>query len=177
MNTFEAEILKFLHSVFSCEVLDFIFKFISQLGDKGAIWIILSVVLIIFPKTRKAGICSAVSLILCLAVGNIILKPLIGRVRPYDFDNAIKIIIPPLHDGSFPSGHTMAAFASMHSIAKCLKKHRAYLYTAASLMGLSRIYLCVHYPTDVIFGTVFGICFAIGAHKIYNTLTKGRDLK
>ena len=176
MNTFEAEILKLLHSVFSCEVLDFIFKFISYLGDKGAIWIILSVALIIFPKTRKAGICSAVSLILCLAVGNIILKPLIGRVRPYDFDTAIKIIIPPLHDGSFPSGHTMAAFASMHSIAKCLKKHRAYLYTAASLMGLSRIYLCVHYPTDVIFGSLFGICFAIAAHKTYNILTKGREM-
>lgn len=177
MNTFEAEILKFIHSVFSCDILDYIFKFISHLGDKGALWIVLSVVLLVFPKTRKAGICSAISLVLCLAIGNIILKPLFGRVRPYDFDTAIKIIISPLSDGSFPSGHTMAAFASMHSIAKCLKKHRTYLYTAAVLMGLSRIYLCVHYPTDVIFGAIFGICFATGAHKIYNILIKGRDLR
>ncbi len=172
MNFVEVEILKVINSFVSNEFFDFIFKLISRLGDKGAIWILLSVALCIFPRTRKAGICSAISLLLCLFVGNMILKPLFDRMRPYEFDTTLRIIIPPLKDGSFPSGHTMAAFAFASSVGIHFKRLRTYLYTAAVLMGLSRIYLCVHYPTDVIFGAIFGICYGVIACKIYNLLPK-----
>lgn len=173
MNSFEIQILKFVQETFSCDFLDAIFKFISYIGNKGAIWIVCALVLCIFKKTRKAGIISAISLIFCLILGNMTLKPLIGRMRPYEFDTTLKVIIPLLKDASFPSGHTMAAFAFCHSTAKIYKKYRIPLYALATFMGLSRIYLCMHFPTDVIFGAFFGICFAIAAAKIYELIAKG----
>ena len=173
MNAFEVQILKHIQDFASCDILDFIMKLISRLGDKGAIWIVGALILCMFKKSRKAGIISAISLIFCLIIGNVILKPVFGRIRPYDFDTTLKVIIPLLKDASFPSGHTMAAFAFCHSVSAQYKKFRTPLYIAAVSMGLSRIYLCVHYPTDVIFGALFGICFAIGAKKVYELITKG----
>lgn len=166
MNAFEAQILKSLNSIFSSYVLDYVFSFISFLGNKGAIWIIMALMLIIIPKTRKCGLCVALSLIFCLLIGNTVLKPLFDRVRPYDFDETIKLIIPALGDPSFPSGHTMAAFASAEAVRRYYKKAGTCVYIGAVLMGLSRIYLCVHYPTDVIFGAVFGILFGYASYKI-----------
>ncbi|MBO5007852.1 MAG: phosphatase PAP2 family protein [Clostridia bacterium] len=166
VNSIEAEILKALNSAFSNRILDDIFSFISFLGNKGAVWIILALVLMLIPKTRKCGICAAVSLILCLIIGNGVLKPLFDRVRPYDFDKAIKLIIPALGDPSFPSGHTMAAFAVAESIRRYYKTPGIYVYIGAALMGLSRIYLCVHYPTDVIFGAMLGIVYGYASYKL-----------
>ncbi len=173
MNSVEIQILKFVQETFSCDFLDAIFKFVSYIGNKGAIWIVCALILCIFKKTRKAGIISAISLIFCLTIGNMTLKPLIGRMRPYEFDTSLKVIIPLLKDASFPSGHTMAAFAFCHSTAKIYKKYRIPLYALAVFMGLSRIYLCMHFPTDVIFGAFFGILFAIASQKIYELIAKG----
>ncbi len=172
MNYIEAQILKAISNAISCDVLDIFFKFISFLGDKGAIWIVFTLIMLIHPSTRKIGFCSAISLLLCLLVGNTFLKPFFNRIRPYDFDITIRTIIPKLSDPSFPSGHTMAAFAFAHSAGTHLKKARPYLYVAAILMGVSRIYLCMHYPSDVVFGAVFGICFGISSCKIYERLKK-----
>ena len=173
MNSIEIQILKFVQETFSCDFLDAIFKFVSYIGNKGAIWIVCALILCIFKKTRKAGIISAISLIFCLTIGNMTLKPLIGRMRPYEFDTSLKVIIPLLKDASFPSGHTMAAFAFCHSTAKIYKKYKIPLYALATFMGLSRIYLCMHFPTDVIFGAFFGILFAITSQKIYELIAKG----
>ena len=173
MNSIEIQILKFVQETFSCDFLDAIFKFVSYIGNKGAIWIVCALILCIFKKTRKAGIISAISLIFCLTIGNMTLKPLIGRMRPYEFDTSLKVISPLLKDASFPSGHTMAAFAFCHSTAKIYKKYRIPLYALAVFMGLSRIYLCMHFPTDVIFGAFFGILFAIASQKIYELIAKG----
>lgn len=168
MNFFEIEILKSISDFMSCGALDFIFKFVSWTGNKGAIWIVSSLILCAFPKTRKAGICSMISLILCLIIGNGILKPLFSRTRPYDFDTTIRTIIPHLKDGSFPSGHTLAAFAFSYVTCSFFVRLKPYLYGYSALMGFSRIYLCVHYPTDVIAGVVLGIAFGVLACKIYS---------
>ena len=98
MNVFEIEILQFINSNLSNRILDAVFVTISRLGDKGALWIVCALILCIFPKTRKAGICASISLLLCLFVGNLILKPLFDRMRPYEFDTSLKIIIPLLKD-------------------------------------------------------------------------------
>lgn len=166
MNGFEVEILKFINSIFSHSILDKVFSFISFLGNKGAVWILITAILLIFPKTRKAGLCASLALIFCLVIGNGILKPLVDRARPYDFDNSLKIIIPKLKDGSFPSGHTMAAFAFASAVSLHFKKWAICVYSAASLMALSRLYLMVHYPTDVFFGVVFGLVFGFVSFKL-----------
>ncbi len=170
MNYIEAEILKYIASHVSNPFFDGLFSFISMLGNKGALWIILTLCMLIFKKTRKAGICCALSLAICLVLGNIILKPLVGRIRPYNFDTDIQIIIPPLLDASFPSGHTMASFAFAVALRKYFKNAGLFALIASVFMGLSRIYLCVHYPTDVIAGALFGIGFGIISYKICERL-------
>ncbi len=170
MNYIEAEILKYIASHISNPFFDSFFAFVSMLGNKGAIWIFLTLVMLMFKKTRKAGICCALSLVICLVLGNLILKPLVGRIRPYNFDTQIQIIIPPLLDASFPSGHTMAAFAFAVSLRRYFKKAGAFALIASVFMGLSRIYLSVHYPTDVLAGAVIGIGFGILSYKICERL-------
>ncbi len=166
MNNFEIEIIKYINSNLSNSVLDAVFSFISFLGNKGWMWIVIVLVLISLPKTRKAGVCNAIALIFCLVITNICIKPLADRLRPYEVDTTLKIIVPYLTDGSFPSGHTCASFASVFAICKYYKKWSVPLYTFATLMGISRLYLCVHFPTDIIAGALLGILFGYGAYMI-----------
>jgi len=166
LNYFEITILEYIHSLISSTALDLFFKYFTLLGNKGAVWIVTSVVLIIFKKTRKCGITMAIGLILCLLLGNITLKPLIARIRPFDIKTTLDIIISKPKDFSFPSGHTFASFASALIIFKNYRKWGVFAIIFASLMAFSRIYLCVHYPTDVFGGIALGIIIS----KISNTI-------
>ena len=130
---------------------------ISSLGDAGLIWIALSILLLLFPKTRKAGLASGIALLFMLITGNMILKPLVARLRPFTVNTAVELLIPPPTDFSFPSGHTYASFASASAIFSNNRKIRIPALILASLIAFSRLYLYVHYPTDVLFGILFGI--------------------
>ena len=156
INAFEAQILIWLQSVLGCPFLDAVAKALSWLGDHGRVFILLAVILLCFKKTRVLGAVLALALILDLMVVNMVIKPLVARIRPYDFDSAIRIIIAPPGDFSFPSGHTAVAFAAAASLGSLCKKARVPAFAFASLMGLSRIYLMVHYPSDVLAGAVLG---------------------
>ncbi len=177
MNGFEIEIIKYINHHLTHPVLDVIFKFISFLGDKGWMWIVIALMLICFSKTRKSGVCNAIALILCLVITNLCIKPLVDRLRPYEVDTALKIIIPHLSDGSFPSGHTCASFASVFAISKYYKKWSVPLYVFAVLMGLSRLYLCVHFPTDVIAGALLGTLFGYTAYIVNERIWLKRNPK
>ena len=130
---------------------------ISSLGDAGLIWIALSILLLHFPKTRKAGLASGIALLFMLITGNMILKPLVARLRPFTVNTAVELLIPPPTDFSFPSGHTYASFASASAIFRNNRKIGIPALILASLIAFSRLYLYVHYPTDVLFGILFGI--------------------
>ena len=130
---------------------------ISSLGDAGLIWIALSILLLLFPKTRKAGLASGIALLFMLITGNMILKPLVARLRPFTVNTAVELLIPPPTDFSFPSGHTYASFASASAIFRNNRKIGIPALILASLIAFSRLYLYVHYPTDVLFGSLFGI--------------------
>lgn len=129
---------------------------LTKLGDGGILWICCTVMLLLFRKTRKAGAAMAVSLALEVICCSVILKPLVARPRPYDV-NAVQLLIPPLSDYSFPSGHTGAAFAAASSLF--FSKNRLWIpaLVIAVLMGFSRLYLYVHYPSDVLAGALLGI--------------------
>lgn len=105
-----------------CAFLDAVMPFISKLGDGGAIWIALTLVLMLFRKTRRTGYMLALSLVLGLLIGNLTLKPLIARVRPYDANPDFVLLIDRLSDYSFPSGHTLASF---EAAAVLLMQYRA----------------------------------------------------
>ena len=104
------------------DLLDTILPVISSFGDKGIGWIVLSVILTCIPRYRKAGITMGLALIFCLLIGNMTLKPLIARPRPYTYFPEMTLLIAPLADFSFPSGHTFASFASATALFLYHKK-------------------------------------------------------
>lgn len=170
----ELRFLDFLQTIHT-PLLDKILAFITSLGNAGIIWIVLAVVLLILPKTRKTGIIVAAALLMDLILCNLILKNLVARVRPYDVNTAIAILIKKPLDFSFPSGHTAASFAAMTALflAKMKKAWLAALVLAV-LIAFSRLYFYVHYPTDVLGGAVVGILSGIIGYAIVEKLDKCR---
>lgn len=170
----ELRFLDFLQTIHT-PLLDKILAFITSLGNAGIIWIVLAVVLLILPKTRKAGIIVAAALLMDLILCNLILKNLVARVRPYDVNTAIAILIKKPLDFSFPSGHTAASFAAMTALflAKMKKAWIAALVLAV-LIAFSRLYFYVHYPTDVLGGAIVGILSGIIGYAIVEKIDKCR---
>ena len=170
----ELRFLDFLQTIHT-PLLDKILAFITSLGNVGIIWIVLAVVLLILPKTRKTGIIVAAALLMDLVLCNLILKNLVARVRPYDVNTAIAILIKKPLDFSFPSGHTAASFAAMTALflAKMKKAWIAALILAV-LIAFSRLYFYVHYPTDVLGGAVVGVLSGIIGYTIVEKIDKRR---
>lgn len=162
---FELSILNSI-SNFKCDFLDGLMVFITSLANKGFMWIALSIILLSFKKTRRIGICVSLGLVFNFLLVNVLIKPIIARPRPYDVNTAIKLIIPPPVDYSFPSGHTSASFAASCAVCIHNKKWGIPLLLLASLIAFSRLYLCVHFPSDVIFGIAFGIICSYASNYI-----------
>lgn len=163
--SFDLPILDWIQSHLQSGFLDFLMPIITLFGDGGVFWIAVAVLLLIFPKTRKTGLGMGFALILGLLVCNVTLKPLAHRIRPYDFQwqnyqIEIPLLVERLHDYSFPSGHTIASFEAATVLLKNSKKMGIPAMILAVLIALSRLYLYVHYPTDVIFSVFAGILFA-----------------
>lgn len=149
-------------------VLDFIMALISFLGEEGILFIAIIIVLLCFKKTRKIGVTMAAALLFMQIANNMILKPIIARPRPFNYEGYIDFNYPNIaffgkipSSYSFPSGHTASAFTCATAMAANNKKGGAVMYVFAVLMGISRIYLHDHYPTDVIGGAVLGIIYGI----------------
>lgn len=157
LNQFEIGILDFIQNTFSCKFLDYFFIAVTSLSNKGIFWIILAIVLLCFKKTRKTGIYLAVVLIIGEILGNQILKRLFERPRPYTVNPDANVIIDKLSSFSFPSGHSRCAVECAVVIFANNKKWGIAAIVLAVLTCISRMYLYVHYPTDVLGGAVLGI--------------------
>lgn len=148
--------------------LDGLFIPFTHLGDHGMLFIVLTAVLILIPRTRRAGTVAAGALILSLLGTNLLLKPLVERPRPWlDVAGLIPLVVEN-DPASFPSGHTSAAFAFASAMVAALPwtwgKVAAVL--VAVLMGFSRLYVGVHYPTDVLCGALLGVLYGWCAWKL-----------
>lgn len=163
-------ILDFIQQHFRCTFLNWFMPLVTKLGDGGIFWICVAVLLLIFPKTRKTGIMMGVALILGLLVGNLTLKPLVARVRPYDVRGITDLLVPALSDFSFPSGHTLASFEAAVVLLIRDKRMGIPAIIIAVVVALSRLYLFVHYPTDVLAGAILGTVFAILAVIVVNKI-------
>lgn len=170
----DGNILLYVQEHLRSTILNDIVVWFTSLGNAGIIWILLVMALIIYKGTRKEGIYCSISLILCFIVVNIFLKNVVARVRPYDAIEQVRCLIEPQADYSFPSGHTAIAFAASVPVFILSDKRLGIIMLVLSvLMGLSRIYVCVHYPSDVIGGAVTGIlCGIVTGMVIYPNLNK-----
>ena len=171
LTSIDGQILLWIQEHIRCDILTPIIRFITHLGDAGMIWIVLTVVLLLVPKTRRVGCMTAVALLLTLLVDNVLLKNLVARIRPYDQIPELHILIERQVDFSFPSGHSAASFSV--AMAIYLSGHKKVGTAAlifASLIAVSRLYLGVHYPTDVIGGVLIGSLSAVVIRKIMTEL-------
>lgn len=142
--------------------------FITHLGDSGWIWIVCAALFLILPKTRKAGGVMAISMLLNMLITNVALKNVIARTRPYEVVEGLHEIIEKQKDFSFPSGHTACSFAGAVVIfLMCPRKVGVPAMVLAILISLSRLYVGVHFPTDVLGGMIVGTISAVLAWRIY----------
>ena len=139
--------------------------FVSSLGNFGAIWIALAALLLIIERYRQSGLAVSIALLIDFVAVNLIIKPLVGRERPCDVTVPEDMLLACLSDHSFPSGHTAAAFAAAFALFLCHKRAGSAALILAVLMGFSRLYLFVHFPSDVIAGALLGLSFGLIGHK------------
>lgn len=159
--------LKILHLIQNIHtpILDKIMIVVSSLGNAGIIWIVLIIVLLCFPKYRKCGITMMIALLIDVLACNVVLKNLVARSRPCWIDPTITLLVSNPKDFSFPSGHTAAAIASVVPLLHWHKREGAAALVLALLIAFSRMYLFVHYPTDILGGVAVGA--AAGTIAIY----------
>lgn len=156
--------------------LDPLMEGYTRLGNAGLLWIVCSLLLLCFPKTRKAGALSLTAMVFGLLCTNVVLKHLVGRTRPWlDVAGLIPLVSEP-DPNSFPSGHTCAAFAAGMVWMRTLPERwmQVGAVVLAAWMGLSRLYVGVHYPTDVVAGAVVGSLCAWMALKLGEYWTQRR---
>lgn len=153
----EMAILDWIQSI-RTPIGDILIPLITKLGDAGAIWILMAIILLLIPKTRKSGAVLAAALCVDIVLCNGILKNLFCRIRPCDINTSVQLLIVRPNDFSFPSGHTAASFAAVAALwfaeERNLWKPALGL---AILIAFSRLYLYVHYPSDILGGIIVGI--------------------
>lgn len=171
LQEIDGRLLLWLREFCGNPFLDRVMPLVSALGNGGFLWLFLGAVFLLLGIRRRIWLKRGLELFLALGanavVCNLILKPLFHRARPYavlEYD----ILIPALSDASFPSGHTSAAFAAAAVIYAMHCKWGLLVYGLAVLMGFSRLYLGVHFPTDVLAGATIGICVAKAVIHILN---------
>lgn len=144
-------------------VLTAVMKFITFLGEGGWFWILLGLVLVCTKKYRRCGMAVIFALLLDLVLVNILVKPLAARPRPCQVRDGIELLVRVPRDYSFPSGHAAASFASAAALYLTEKKFGIAALVLSVLMGISRMYFYVHFPTDVLAGAVLGILCGVAA--------------
>ena len=178
IQAFDEAFIRFVYENVQGGFLDGVVPVITKFGDKGILWIVLTIALVIacikYKKLRCVAISCALALIFSGLFCNLILKPMVMRTRPYDLIE-IELLVERLSDYSFPSGHTSAAFAFASALWLNNRKFGWIAVLAATIMALTRLYLCVHFPTDVLAGLVLGvICGWIG-FNIAKRLIKNKE--
>ena len=175
--SFDLPILDCIQEHLQCTFLDKTMPIVTLFGDGGVFWIGVAVLLLFFAKYRKTGFSMGMALVLGLVVCNITLKPLVARIRPYDFQlqefgKEISLLISAQHDFSFPSGHTIASFEACTVLLLHDKRMGIPATVLAILIAFSRLYLYVHYPTDVLVSLVLGIAFGLLGNFLVNLIYK-----
>ena len=175
----EFNILYAIQAMYSSFLDNIILAITKVMGNYGQIWLLVSLALLIPKKTRKAGVCIISSYILVFLLGQFALKDLIARPRPCHIDETVTLLVKRPGSYSCPSTHTAWAFAGATSIYCYHKRAGIAVGVIAIIIGFSRLYLFVHFPTDVLIGAVMGIVLAIicavGINRISDKIAKAKQ--
>lgn len=157
INKFDMYILFILKKYIQNKYLDILMPIVTSLGNLGVIWIVMAIVLLLDKPYRMIGNMVLITLIISTVIGEGIIKHLVRRFRPCSKVNDVKLLIKKPLSYSFPSGHTLSSFAAASVLSAFFTEYGLVFIGIAFLIALSRIYLYVHYPTDVIAGVIFGL--------------------
>lgn len=156
IQSLDFRLLDLIHEKLSCGFLDYVMPRLTSIGNGGFIWLVSAALMLISRKYRRNGIELLSGLAGSVVIGNLLLKNLIARQRPCWINEAVNLLIAVPTDYSFPSGHTMSSFVAAAIIMHTNKKWGIAAYILAALIAFSRLYLYVHFPTDIIAGAVIG---------------------
>ena len=163
----DGNILLWIQNYIRKEFLNPMILFITSLGDAGWFWILLLIVMLLSVKYRKIGMTGLVALLIGFLITNLCLKNMVARIRPYEVIEGLELIGKRAHDFSFPSGHsTCSMAASVVLFAKLPKKFGIPALTLGVFICFTRLYIGIHYPTDVLIGMLIGIIAALAAMYI-----------
>ena len=160
-------ILDFIQNTIKCVFLDYLMTFFSSIGNAGIIWIITALIMMCFKKTRATGAMMACALLLGVLIGEVGIKNIVARERPFVVNTDIVLNIAQPSGYSFPSGHTCSSFAAATTLFMNNKKIGIVAYIIASLIAFSRLYNYVHFPSDILCGMILGITVAIITVSIF----------
>ena len=165
LTRLDFSVLYAIQDALRCGFLDFLMPKITWLGNNGLIWILAAVVLLCLKKRRRYGVLLLAGLAIGLLVGNIILKHAVARPRPCWLDPTVQLLIAVPRDYSFPSGHTMASVIGATVLTGADRRFAPVAIPLAVLIAFSRLYLFVHFPSDVLASVVIGL--AIGGLMLF----------
>ena len=177
IQQFDEHALVWIAEHVRCGLLDPFMKVYTQLGNAGLLFIALGLIMLVFKSTRKAGFSALCAMIIGLVVVNFTIKPLLPRDRPWLVIENFVNLVPEKDPYSFPSGHTNAAFA--FALALCMSAPRRWMKITAVcmavVMGLSRLYVGVHFPTDVLVGALIGSLCGLAGAWVVKTVWEGLE--
>ena len=151
-------------------IADVVMVGLSVIGRGGAVWIAITLILVAIDRTRaRAAAAVLAALALAFVMTDLVVKPLIARARPFEGAVAVRVIDRRPLTYSFPSGHAASAVAAAITLGRIWPRGRLLLWSLATLVALSRIYVGVHYPLDVLGGAVLGIACAWAARRVDTT--------
>lgn len=170
-------VLRWIQEHLRCAPLDFFMPLISALGNAGAIWIAAALLLLCTKRYRRQGLLLAVGLCVGALCGNLLLKPLVARARPCWIDSSYPMLIAIPTDYSFPSGHTLSSVIAATLLYRTDRRFGWPAIALAALIAFSRLYLYVHFPTDVLAAALMGIVIGLLSWQIGCALLDRRDAR
>lgn len=168
-------ILGWIQENLRCDWLDWLMPKVTFLGEHGLIWILVAVALLLSRQHRRCGAMIACGLTAGLLIGNLLLKNLVARPRPCWIDSGVDMLIAVPTDFSFPSGHTLASFIAATILMRYDKRFGIAALIVAVAIAFSRMYLYVHFPTDVACGAVLGVGIGLAVSFLFDRFVPARE--
>lgn len=159
----EAEILLWIQENLRMSGFNSLMKGITHLGDFGIVWILAAILLLLYPERRRMGCMVMAGMFFSFLFNNLLLKNIVARTRPYEAVEGLELLVDKAVDLSFPSGHSATSFVAAVIIAGLLpRRYGVMAVILAALISFSRLYVGIHYPTDVLFGVISGSLIGMG---------------
>ena len=172
-NPFDSAVMAFIQEHLRSAVGDAVFPYITYLGEAGVFWLAVSLVFFLRRKTRLTGVVMVCAVAFGFLFGEVLVKNVVCRPRPFhQFPDAVALLVPAPHGFSFPSGHSCCSFTAATGLFLGSRKWGVPALILAALIAFSRVYLFVHWPTDVLTGILLGVASALLMHFLLPRLTR-----